>query len=287
MNNIQTAFNFTSIKETFRLGLLSDLHFGASSMCKPALKNDFERMANAECKIAINGDVFDFILPSDLKRFDLDALDRELLQQGVKPIDAAVDMAYEFIKPYAHLVEFIGVGNHEAHVSKRHHIDVMSILLYRLNQLPNVDIKAGGWCGFWNIILSRQSQRTSYTMYRHHGAGGAAPVTKGMIDFQRMMVWLGDVDGIWIGHKHNKFVDLATKMHYTPETNQSKTKKVDCIMTGSYLSTYGTDDGTSPSYAQAWNLAPQQMGGVIVELSQRLVQKNYKVKLSTESRIIL
>jgi UDP-2,3-diacylglucosamine pyrophosphatase LpxH len=79
--------------EKFRLGLLSDLHFGASSMCKPALKYDLDRMAEAECRIAINGDVFDFILPSDMKRFDLDALDRELLQQGVKPIDAAIEMA--------------------------------------------------------------------------------------------------------------------------------------------------------------------------------------------------
>ena len=87
-------------------------------MVKPALKYDLERMANADCKIAINGDVFDFILPSDLKRFDLDALDKELLVKGLKPIDAAIEMAYEFLKPYAHLIEYIGIGNHEAHVAK-------------------------------------------------------------------------------------------------------------------------------------------------------------------------
>jgi len=55
-------------------------------MVKPALKYDLERMAASNCRIGINGDVFDFILPSDLKRFDLDALDRELLQGGLKPI---------------------------------------------------------------------------------------------------------------------------------------------------------------------------------------------------------
>ena len=287
MNNIQTTFNYSLMEGKIRLGLLSDLHFGASSMCKLALKYDLDRMAEAECRIAINGDVFDFILPSDMKRFDLDALDRELLQQGVKPIDAAIEMAYEFLKPYAHLIEFIGIGNHEAHVSKRHHIDVMSILLYRLNQLSNVNVKAGGWCGYWNISLIRQSCRTGFTMYRHHGAGGAAPVTKGIIDFQRMMSWLGDVDGIWIGHKHNKFVDLATKMHYNPVKNTSKSKQVTCVMTGSYLSTYGTEEGTAPSYAQAWNLSPQQMGGVILELSQRQRKFDEGVKLQTQCRVIL
>jgi hypothetical protein len=238
-------------------------------MVKPALKYDLERMAASNCRIGINGDVFDFILPSDLKRFDLDALDRELLQGGLKPIDAAIEMAYEFLKPYAHLIEFIGIGNHEAHVSKRHHIDVMSILLYRLNQLPNVEIKAGGWCGYWNVTLKRQTRLTNFLMYRHHGAGGAAPVTKGIIDFQRMLAWQGDIDALWIGHKHNKFVDLATKMEYRTKRNEARTKQVTCIMTGSYLSTYGTEAGTNPSYAQAWNLAPQQFGGVILELSQR------------------
>ena len=256
-------------------------------MSKTALKHDLQRMADADCKIGINGDVFDFILPSDLKRFDLDALDRDLLQHGVKPIDAAIDMAYEFLKPYAHLIEFIGIGNHEAHVSKRHHIDVMSILLYRLNQLPNINIKPGGWCGYWHICIGRGTKKSSWTQYRHHGAGGAAPVTKGIIDFQRMLAWLGDVDAIWIGHKHNKFVDLATKMHYYGQHNKSSTKQVTCVMTGSYLSTYGTEDDTKPSYAQAWNLSPQQMGGVILELCHDEVTYMKKTVLGIRCRAIL
>jgi hypothetical protein len=256
-------------------------------MVKPALKHDLERMANADCKIAINGDVFDFILPSDLKRFDLDALDKELLVKGLKPIDAAIEMAYEFLKPYAHLIEFIGIGNHEAHVAKRHHIDVMSILLYRLNQLPGVDIKPGGWCGYWQVTLARQTRLTTFLMYRHHGAGGAAPVTKGIIDFQRMMSWQGDVDAIWIGHKHNKFVDLATKMTYSSKRNIARTKQVTCIMTGSYLSTYGTDEDVKPSYAMGWNLAPQQMGGVILELKQHEFYIGREQTIQTKCTAIL
>lgn len=256
-------------------------------MSKSALKHDLERMAAADCRIGINGDVFDLILPSDLKRFDLDAMDRALIQQGVKPIDAAIDLAYEFLKPYAHLIEFIGIGNHEAHVAKRHHIDVMSILLYRLNQLPNVDIKPGGWCGYWNIHLLRSTKKTTWTMYRHHGAGGAAPVTKGIIDFQRMLAWLGDVDGVWIGHKHNKFVDLATKMHYYGQHNKSSTKQVTCVMTGSYLSTYGTEEDAAPSYAMGWNLSPQQFGGVILELSHEETTKDKSTTLTTRCRAIL
>jgi hypothetical protein len=163
----------------------------------------------------------------------------------------------------------------------------MSILLYRLNQLPNVNILPGGWCGYWQVTLARNTRLTTFLMYRHHGAGGAAPVTKGIIDFQRMMSWQGDVDAIWIGHKHNKFVDLATKMTYSSKRNIARTKQVTCIMTGSYLSTYGTDEDVKPSYAMGWNLAPQQMGGVILELKQHEFYIGREQTLQTKCTAIL
>jgi hypothetical protein len=286
MYNFSSTFELASINDKARLGLLSDLHFGNSSLVKSELQRDLERMDQAECEIAINGDVFDLVLPGD-KRFDLAGLDRTLIQKGVKPIDAAIDLAYETLKPYAHRIKFIGIGNHESHVNKHHHIDVTKILLYRLNQLPNVEIGYGGWCGYWHVRLKRHNTIVSWVQYRHHGAGGAAPVTKGMIDFNRMLVWQGDIDGLWIGHKHNKFVDLATKMNYNRQHRKVSTDQVTCIMTGSYLSTYGTDEGADPSYAMGWNLSPQQMGGVIVELRHDAEQQKYQRSLKVGCRVIL
>ena len=286
MKHFVSEFHTDSLSDRVRIGLMSDLHFGSSSLIKKALKADFEYMVENNCTIGINGDVFDLVLPSDLKRFDLDALDRAMIQQGVKPIDAAIEIAYEFIKPYAHKIKFIGIGNHEAHVYKRHHVDVLSILLYRLNQLPNVKIENGGWCGYWNIRLIRDTKRSNYLIYRHHGAGGAAPMTKGMIDFQRMMIWQGDVDAIWIGHKHNRISDPgATKVVYDNRTNTHKTKKVTCVMTGSYLSTYGEGEA-APSYAMGWNLSPQMSGGAILELKMTEEQVEYKKSLRIDSRLI-
>jgi hypothetical protein len=287
MVNFKTKVEIPSIDVRVRLGLISDLHFGNASLVKSALKADLERMDQAECHIGINGDVFDLVLPGDIKRFSLDSMDKALLQQGLKPIDAAIDMAYEFLKPYAHRIKFIGIGNHEAHVTKHHHVDCTKILLYRLNQLPGVKVEYGGWCGYWQIRIVRGTQVASWVQYRHHGAGGAAVVTKGMIDFNRMLVWQGDIDGLWIGHKHNKFVDLATKMTYDRQNGTAKTDQVTCVMTGSYLSTYGTDKEAAPSYAMGWNLAPQQYGGVILELRHDAMQQNNKRTLRVGCRVIL
>ena len=287
MRNHITQVHTSSVHDIVRLGLISDLHFGSSSLYKPALRHDFEMMCNLDAKIFLNGDVWDAILPSDIKRFDLKALDPELLQLGSTPLDAALEMAYEFLKPYATHIEGIGIGNHEAHVEKRHHICLTSILIDRLNQLPNVNIMAGGWCGFWNIQIFRQSKRTSWTLYRHHGAGGAAPVTKGVTDFQRMMAWHTNIDALWLGHKHNRYAIMDMKMHYDSQHHRVVERPVTCVMTGSYLSTYGIHHKTKASYAAGWNLSPQPMGGAVIELRQVEKTENKKTSLTCQSRVIL
>ena len=265
MNINKTSFNLATTSDTANLGLISDVHFGSSALLKKVLKYDFELMVKHDCQIAINGDLWDFILPSDLKRFDLDALDRELLKHGVKPLDAALDMAYEFLKPYAPYIKIIGIGNHEAHVKKRHHICLTSILLDRLNQLPNTYIQAGGWCGYWHVNIKASTTQLPFIIYRHHGAGGGAPVTKGISDFQRMMVWQGNIDALWLGHNHHKYIVPDAKTILDIKHNIVKQKTVYCIRTASYLDTYGLEGPST--YAEAWNVPPQVYGGVILKLS--------------------
>lgn len=274
-----------------RLGLVSDLHFGASSLDKQALKKDFDRMAALGCRIGVNGDVFDAILPSDVKRFDLRALDPELANmctaKGWLPLEAAVDMAARFLAPYAHLIEFIGIGNHEGHVSKHHHMSLVPQLIAVLRERTGHSIQYGGWCGYWNIALELSGRKSGFTIYRHHGAGGAAPATKGIIDFERMMAWQGDVDGLWIGHKHNRFAVINRKMTYDPRTQKSRERNVHCVMTGSYLDTYGLEENTKPSYAVGWNVSPQSKGGAIIELSQLRTHRKNAETVETVARVIL
>jgi hypothetical protein len=288
MYNIRTEFKLSSLSEVVRLGLVSDCHFGASSLDKKALKKDFDRMAALGCRIGINGDVFDAILPSDVKRFDLRAVDPELMRMctegGWLPLDGAIELAARFLEPYAHLIEFIGIGNHEGHVGKHHHVQLVPQLIAILRERTGHSIKYGGWCGYWNVALEGTgTKKTGFTIYRHHGAGGAAPATKGIIDFERMMAWQGDVDGLWIGHKHNRFAVVNRKMTLDRRTMTSKERDVHCIMTGSYLDTYGLEKDTKPSYAVGWNVSPQSKGGAIIELSQMRTAN----ELITQARVLL
>jgi hypothetical protein len=78
------------------------------------------------------------------------------------------------------------------------------------------------------------------------------------------------------------------KARYEPIKNRTKMFPVVQMMTGSYLDTYGdAEDGTAPSYAEAWNLAPQMHGGIILELRQarQVIEKHKHAR--TVCRVIM
>lgn len=68
MRNHITQVHTSSVHDIVRLGLISDLHFGSSSLYKPALKNDFDVMSNLDAKIFLNGDIWDAISSCAMSR---------------------------------------------------------------------------------------------------------------------------------------------------------------------------------------------------------------------------
>lgn len=245
--------------------LISDIHFGSSSFQPDLLKMDLERARAAGDRIAINGDVFDLILPSDRKRFDISSVDDRMLVSSM--IDEQLELGIEHLAPYAHLIDMIGVGNHEQSAIKYHHTDLVSRLVNRLNRYHGGNIVNGGWTGFLDYRASGEdstgkiSQTRRLVIFYHHGSGGASPITKGMIDFSRLRQWV-DADVIWIGHKHNRIIDAgAMRMRCPIRGDEPKFDPVLCVMTGAYTSSY---DSLVDDYAAQRAMAPQQGGGVRV-----------------------
>ncbi len=102
------------VKRTTEVGitLMSDLHLGAAHVDYKRIERDLREAKAAGDRILINGDVFDFILPSDHKRFSPDALHSRL--RGRRDIlNACLEWGTEFLAPYADQIDMIGIGNHE------------------------------------------------------------------------------------------------------------------------------------------------------------------------------
>jgi hypothetical protein len=257
-----------SVAEVSGLTLMSDLHIGAFNVDEEWIRGELNEARERGDRVNINGDVFDAILPKDAKRYKPEALHPRL--HGIsKVLDEQVDMAEELLAPYADLIDMIGMGNHESAVEKYHSTDLTARLIRRLNSKVKTtghEIQYGGYTGFIDYRF-RTKKGTGgsrrLVIYYHHGAGGSAPVTKGMIDFARKAAWV-DADVIWLGHKHNKISDTgAMRLSCPIDGDDPVGRQVVFVMTGSYMTTYtGPVKGKRvASYASDFGMAPQAKGG--------------------------
>src|SRR5210317_2144984 len=125
----------------------ADFHIGAFNVDYDWLAADLEEAAEHDSRILIVGDVFDAILPKDAKRYKPEALHARIRQTS-NVVDEAVDWAEEILKPYANLIDMIGLGNHESSVEKYHGTDMTARLIRRLQQHVTLEdhvIRYGGY----------------------------------------------------------------------------------------------------------------------------------------------
>lgn len=257
----------TQINETLGITLMSDLHVDSAHTDLPTIKKELDLAREHGDRILINGDVFDGILPSDRKRYSPVAM-REELRGRADILNASLDLASDLLGPYVDLIDMIGIGNHEASIEKHHSVDLGMMLVDRLNGLGKGVVNYGGYTGFveYTAPLSGSSRRL--VLYYHHGGGGSAPVTKGIIDFSRMAMYV-DSDVTWVGHRHNRITDTGNcRLSLPVKGSEPQVSQQVAIMTGGYMDHHKGQTqaemkrkGRMASYASDWGLAPQWKGG--------------------------
>lgn len=246
--------------EGHMLLLQSDLHLDCAFTDVKAIQKEWAMAKVAGATILINGDVFDLILPADAKRFAYSAPAKNLQEDDY--LNKVLDMAYEMMLPYADCIAMIGMGNHEGSVERRHSVNLIKLLIQRLNS-SGANIAYGGYYG-WVVLKERTGgPRGPFRIRYHHGAGGASPVTKGIIDFNRMLPMAVDADLVWVGHKHNQIWTTTARERMSVRDVVSY-DVLHCVMTGGYM----TRHGDPPSYAERANLPPQPLGGAFVEIER-------------------
>lgn len=275
-----------SVKDPLGFTLMGDTHIGGASTDHASIQSDLKTAKETGDRININGDVFDAILPKDHKRYRPEAIHPDL-QNRSDILNGALDMAVEILGPYAKLIDMIGCGNHEDAVAKYHGLDMVQLLVHRLNTECGGEINYGGYTGFisYSARKATPGNHSVINIYYHHGSGGSSPVTKGMIDFNRKGVWV-DSDVVWLGHKHNKISDTTSLRMRCPRTGaQPVLDQQVYVMSGSYLDTmkFQTQEeimqGRIATYASDWGLPPQAKGGarVLVKMHRKSGIENIKV----------
>lgn len=166
------------------------------------------------------GDLFCAMQGRNDKRANLSDMRPEYLGLGTakkpKPyFDAIKSDLVDFYSPYAHNFIAFGKGNHETAILRHHEIDLTTEFVERLNLTNNSNVHSTGY-GYWVVFKvlnsniddkDRKSRKQAATLgsiklNAFHGHGGGGPVTKGVIQAQRMATYLPNADIVLTGHVH-------------------------------------------------------------------------------------
>jgi hypothetical protein len=273
---------------------ISDLHLGAANVDEELIKDELEEAKRNNDRININGDIFDMILIKDVKRFQPDVLHPKLY--GRKDIvNACLDMAENLLGPYANQIDMIGQGNHDLGCSKHHNVDVIKLLIERLEKhhKPSHKIHYGNITGFIDYRLryvtpngqEGNGHGKRFVIYYHHGTGGGSPLNKGTIDLHKK-AWV-EADLIWLGHKHTKVSTEVRTMKCPQSGVEPLIKDVRQIITGAYMDLYSgqtqesiKEQGPKLNYAAESGWEPMGKGGARIVLSFGKCDQPYKIKVT-------
>lgn len=252
------------------LFMTSDLHIDSVHCNRDVMFADFEAAKQKGAMIMLFGDIFDAMQGRFDPRRDMDELRPEYRRADY--FDYVVQDVARLLKPYAENILLIAKGNHETSVTKNAGISLIDRLIWTMNIENKTKILQGGYGGWIRILLEKGGNggRCSVKIKYHHGFGGDAPVTRGVIHTNRQNVYIKDADIIVNGHNHNAY--------YVPIVSETLSASGEVVFqtthhirTPGYKQEYGTGD---KGWAVEKGMVPKPIGGIGVRLNVGYGSKN-------------
>ena len=188
------------------LFLVSDVHIDSAYSRRDLWQAHMEKVLQSGAAIIDGGDFFDAMQGRFDPRRSMEDLRPEYRRDDY--FDYVVMDAARLLRPYAEHLVLMAQGNHELSVLKYANTSLIDRLAYELNRdRKTPPIQVGGYTGWVRIkVLTGGKPRGTLRLYYAHGAGGRAPVTRGVIATNRQAVFLPDADVVLNGHNHQAYI---------------------------------------------------------------------------------
>lgn len=184
--------------------LTSDVHIDSKKCEVNLLKRHLKELEEKDAYLIDNGDIFDCMGGKYDKRSNKGDILKRL--QVPNYFDALIDHADDILSPASKRIIMLADGNHELSILGRHEIDLVGNLQSRLNQQKGANILRQGYVGWIKFKFEFGNGSTdSVVLYRTHGSGGNAPVTKGVLQSARRQDMIS-ADIYLSGHIHTNYV---------------------------------------------------------------------------------
>ncbi len=270
-------FHFSvSSSETIPTLFCSDIHLDSINCRREILKEHFDEIKRNNGLIFIFGDLFDVMASYGDKRLQREYVDPMFIQKGRTYLDLVREYAIEFLKPYAKNIAFISKGNHETTIEKYHNTDIIRGIIYVLNLDPEVNIQMGEYSGWLNMRFQCDTKSNSMNIHYHHGFGGNAKRSKGMLDVQLEVMKYPDADILVRGHTHQKWYDPSTTRIRMNRNGKVYKDKCRYIQSGSYIDGIGKGKG---GWAIQKNFMPTDIGGWYVNFTPVKARGSMRIDL--------
>ena len=206
--------------------LRSDVHHDNPKCNQDLERVHLEEAVQYDAPIIDNGDLFCAMQGKWDKRADKNALREE--HRGSNYFDLLVETAAKFYEPYKDNFAVLGKGNHETAVTNRHETDLTDRLASRM-RAHGSKVEASGYGGFvifrfLDAVQKGQPAKDkvrpvkdSKVLYHFHGSGGGGPVTRGVIQTNRLAVFQPDAEIVLTGHTHDEWSVTIPRMRLTPK----------------------------------------------------------------------
>lgn len=262
----------------FAISFLSDLHVDSPRCNLGLLRSKLARITEAypNHHAILIGDIGDFILPFDMRRFSPSASRKNLATRD-DFIIARAELIAEELKKLPVTIDLIGRGNHEDEVLKRYGIDPISIICSKLGC-------SAGWyegCVIYRVSIS--SKPCSITIVYHHGAWGGR-LAKGYIGALDYFSQIEGWDIAVYGHNHMSRSDQERRISIDSRTHTVREKDVYIINCSSWVN--GRDgqaltDVTPYDVRRGLKRQPNTLNSVVVRPYVIEGHRGFRIELLT------
>lgn len=211
---------------------ISDVHYDSMKCDRELLTKHLKEAEKRGAFVFINGDFFDVMQGKYDPRRTYDSIRPEYVKSNY--LDEVVNDAVEYLSGFG-VSYFFSEGNHESNIRERLSTDLIDRLVHGLKS-NGVNCERGMYKGWLIWVLTHGTARIPVRQHYHHGHGGNAPRSKGVLRVDIQMKNYPDADIITRGHDHNKWhiPSMVERLKGQGMKMRRMKKKVHNIQTGSY-----------------------------------------------------
>lgn len=239
--------------------LSSDRHFDHAQSDIDLQTHHLNQLKERGGHLIDNGDLFCFMQGKFDKRASKSAV-KEIYNNSTH-FDSIIEDGANYFSKYKDQLFYFGLGNHEYDLRNKSEWSPMNRFKDSLELKHNCkDFVVGDYSSFIKLYLESTSggHRQSINLFLHHGFGGNAPQTKGLLPMRRMQDTYPDADVIMTGHTHTQFI-LPIERYRLNKAGRTYTDKQYLVKTPTYKNefnkgkaSWGTKKGFSPAPLGAW-----------------------------------